>query len=94
MLPKELGLMSFLKCCGLFIPHTELSLEKLIYLWPVELKLSSVEVKLFSSRHLHFNVIFNNELRRCEINFLEERMDDLQVKLATYQRKNDSLLRS
>ncbi|XP_022861553.1 uncharacterized protein LOC111381936 [Olea europaea var. sylvestris] len=49
--------------------------------------MSPVEVGLLSPRCLHFNEITNDELRRFDLNFIEEIRDDTQLKLATYQRK-------
>ncbi|XP_022891957.1 uncharacterized protein LOC111406817 [Olea europaea var. sylvestris] len=46
-----------------------------------------VEVGLPSPRRLHFSEITNDELRRCDLGFIEERRDDSQLKLGTYQRK-------
>ncbi|XP_022883388.1 uncharacterized protein LOC111400195 [Olea europaea var. sylvestris] len=48
---------------------------------------SSVEVGLPSPRHLHFSEITNDEHQRCDLDFIKERRDDSQKKLATYQRK-------
>lgn len=49
--------------------------------------MSPVEVGLPSPRRLQFNEISNDEIRRCELDFLGERRDASQVRLATYQRK-------
>lgn len=49
--------------------------------------MSHVEVGLPSPRCLHFSVITNDELRRLDFDFIEERRDDSQLKLGTYQRK-------
>lgn len=46
--------------------------------------MSLVEVRLPSPHYMHFNKIFNDELRSNEIDFLEERIDDSQMKLSTY----------
>lgn len=45
-----------------------------------------VEVGLSSPRRLQFNEVSNDELRRCELNFLDEKISTCIV-LATYQRK-------
>lgn len=49
--------------------------------------MSPIEVGLPSPQWLHFNEVSNKELRRCELDFFEERMNRLQSKLAMYQRK-------
>ncbi|XP_022885268.1 uncharacterized protein LOC111401634 [Olea europaea var. sylvestris] len=49
--------------------------------------MSPVEVGLPSPCHLHFNEINNDELWRFNLNFIDERRDDSQLRLATYQRK-------
>lgn len=49
--------------------------------------MSPVEVDVSSPRRLHFNEIMNDDLRRLELDFLEEKRDESQVKLASYQRK-------
>jgi hypothetical protein len=49
--------------------------------------MSPVEVGLPSPRRVSFNEISNDELRRCELDFLEERRNDSQLRLAVYQRK-------
>ncbi|XP_022871367.1 uncharacterized protein LOC111390542 [Olea europaea var. sylvestris] len=49
--------------------------------------MSPIEVKLPSPRRLHFSEITNDELRRCDLDFIEERRDDAQLKLVIYQRK-------
>lgn len=42
--------------------------------------MSPVEVGLPFPRRLSFNEISNDELRRCELDFLEEKRDDSQVR--------------
>lgn len=49
--------------------------------------MSPVEVSLPSPHRLHFNEVSNEELRRCELDFLEERINESQSKLDMYQRK-------
>ncbi|XP_022857676.1 uncharacterized protein LOC111378680 [Olea europaea var. sylvestris] len=49
--------------------------------------MSPMEVGLPSPRCLHFSEITDDELRRLDLNFIEERRDDSQLKLGTYQRK-------
>ncbi|XP_022855998.1 uncharacterized protein LOC111377175 [Olea europaea var. sylvestris] len=49
--------------------------------------MSPVEVGLPSPRRLHFSEITNDELRGLDLDYIEERKDDSQVKLGTYQRK-------
>lgn len=49
--------------------------------------MSPVEVGLLSPRRLHLKEISNDELRRFELDFLEERGNKSQSKLAIYQRK-------
>ncbi|XP_022889049.1 uncharacterized protein LOC111404482 [Olea europaea var. sylvestris] len=49
--------------------------------------MSPVEVGLPSPRRLHFSEMINDELRRCDLDFIVERSDDSQSKLGTYQRK-------
>lgn len=49
--------------------------------------MSLVEVGLPLPRRLHFNEISNEELRRCELEFLEERINKSQSKLPMYMRK-------
>lgn len=45
--------------------------------------MSPIEVGLPSPRHLHFNKISNDMLRRCKLDFLDERRDDLNDKLVS-----------
>lgn len=47
-------------------------------------EVSSVEIGLPSPRHLQFNEIFNDKLRRCELDFLDEKKNKSQVKLVSY----------
>lgn len=47
--------------------------------------MSPVEIGQHSPCRIHFNEISNNELRGCELNFLEERKDASQTRLAIYQ---------
>lgn len=49
--------------------------------------MSSIEVRLPSSCCLYFSEITNDVLRRCELDFIDEKKDESQLKLATYQRK-------
>lgn len=49
--------------------------------------MSSVEIGLPSPRHLQFNEIFNDKLRRCKLDFLDEKKNKSQVKLVAYQQK-------
>lgn len=49
--------------------------------------MSPMEVGLPSPRRLHFNEITNDEFRRFDLDFIEERRDDSQLKLGTYKRK-------
>ncbi|XP_022897512.1 uncharacterized protein LOC111411189 [Olea europaea var. sylvestris] len=49
--------------------------------------MSPVEVGLPSPRRLHFSEITNDELRRLDLDFIDERRDDAQLNLGTYQRK-------
>lgn len=49
--------------------------------------MSTVEVGFPFSYQLYFNEISNDKLRRCELNFLNEKRDDSQLKLAAYQKK-------
>ncbi|XP_022846413.1 uncharacterized protein LOC111369168 [Olea europaea var. sylvestris] len=41
--------------------------------------MSPVEVGLPSPRRLHFSEMTNDELRRCDLNFIDERIDDSQL---------------
>lgn len=34
---------------------------------------------------MHFNGISNDKISRCELDFFEERCDDSQIRLASYQ---------
>lgn len=52
--------------------------------------MSPVEVGLFSLCHLQLNEISNNELRRFELDFLNERRNDSQINLDTNE--NDLVL--
>lgn len=36
---------------------------------------------------LHFSEISDDELRRCELDFIDEKRDEPQLKVAAYQRK-------
>lgn len=54
--------------------------------------ISSVEVGLPLSRHLHFNKSTNDGLKKYELDFLEEMRDNTQVKFASYKQKNGLLL--
>ncbi|XP_022891987.1 uncharacterized protein LOC111406852 [Olea europaea var. sylvestris] len=49
--------------------------------------ISPVEVDLPSPRRIHFNKITNDELRRFDLDFIDERRYDSQLRLTTYQRK-------
>ncbi|CAI9782264.1 unnamed protein product [Fraxinus pennsylvanica] len=49
--------------------------------------MSPFEVGLSSPHNLQFNEVSNDEIRQCELDFLEKRRDDSQIKLASYQRK-------
>lgn len=49
--------------------------------------ISSVKVGLPSPNHLQFNEISNYELRTCELDFLDEKRNESQIKLAIYQYK-------
>lgn len=46
--------------------------------------MSLVEVGLPSPHHIHFNEIYNNELRRDEPDFIKEMRDQSQAKLPIY----------
>lgn len=45
--------------------------------------MSPVEVGLPSTHRLHFNEMSNDMFRRCKLDFLDEKIDDSQVKLPT-----------
>lgn len=47
--------------------------------------MSPIEVGLPSPLCMHFNEISNDKIRRCELDFFEERRDDSQIRLASYQ---------
>lgn len=47
--------------------------------------MSPIEVGLLSPRRLHFNEISNEKIRRCELDLIEEKRDDSQINLASYQ---------
>ncbi|XP_022852500.1 uncharacterized protein LOC111374102 [Olea europaea var. sylvestris] len=49
--------------------------------------MSPVKVGLPSPRRLHFSEISNDELLRFNLDFIDERTDDSQLRLAAYQRK-------
>lgn len=49
--------------------------------------MSPIEVGLLSPRRLHFNEISNENIRWCELDFFEEKRDDSQINLASYQLK-------
>lgn len=49
--------------------------------------MSLVEVGVPSPCRIHFDEITNEDLSGAELDFLEERRDDSQVRLASYQRK-------
>ncbi|CAI9764750.1 unnamed protein product [Fraxinus pennsylvanica] len=49
--------------------------------------MSPVKVSLPSTRRIHFNGLSNDELRRCELDLLEEMRDASQAKLTIYQWK-------
>lgn len=49
--------------------------------------MSLVEIGLLLPRRIYFKKISNDELKRCELDFLEEMRDDSHMKLAFYQRK-------
>lgn len=49
--------------------------------------MSPVEMVLPSPCCFHFNEISNDELKGCELSFLEEMRDESQAKLVVYQRK-------
>lgn len=45
--------------------------------------MSPFNVGLPSPQHLHFNEISNEEIRRYELDFLEEKRNDSQIRLAS-----------
>lgn len=49
--------------------------------------MSTVEVGIPSPRCLYFSGITNDELRRWDLDFINERRDESQLRLAAYQRK-------
>lgn len=51
--------------------------------------ISRVEVGLPSLRHIHFNDISNDELRRCGLDFLVEKRNDSQAKMGHLPMKDD-----
>lgn len=49
--------------------------------------MNPIEVGVPSPHHLRFNEVSSIKLRRCELYFLEERINESQFKLAVCQRK-------
>lgn len=49
--------------------------------------MSLVNVELPSSHCLHFKEVYNDELRRCKLDFVDKMTDDSHVKVGSFQRK-------